>query len=126
MMRAVQRVWVAAVAMVATLTTQKVEPGASGQLFTDVLAESFLFSPCRDASRALSTAWQDATIHTWSRRLLAPVAMWSGGHRVRLSAVAGIVAGCTALALHAIAPGSVAPFTWVLPVAATLIASVAF
>jgi hypothetical protein len=125
MMRALQRVWLAAVAMVAPLTTPKVEPGASDQLFTDVLAGSRLFALGRDTSRAISAAWEDSRIRIWSRSLLAPVAMSSGAHRVRLAALAGAVSGVTAVALSAIGPGPIAPFTWVLPAAFTLIACVA-
>jgi hypothetical protein len=124
-MRALQRVWMAAVAMAATLTTPKMEPGASDQLFTDVLADSWLSAVCRDTSRALSAASRDARVCAWSRRLLAPVAMSSGAHRVRLGAVAGIVAGGTALGLNAMTPGSAGPFTWVVPVAITSIAFLA-
>jgi len=121
-MRALQRVWRAAVAMAATLTTPKIEPEASDPLFIGVFADSWLFAVGRDTSQALSAAWQDARIRTWSRRLLAPVAMSSSAHRVRLAAVAGIVAGGTVLGLNAMAPGSAAPFTWVVPAAITLLA----
>lgn len=126
MMGLIQRVWLAALAMAATLTTPKVTPGASDQSFADVLCDSWLFAAGRNVSRAAGAAWQDATIHTWSRRLMAPVAMSSGAHRVRLAAVTGAVAGLTAFALSAMGPLWVAPFTWVLPVAVTLIACVAF
>jgi hypothetical protein len=126
MVRTLQRLWVAAVAMAAILTTPKVAPGASDQRFADVISDSWLFAVCRDASRAVSAAWQDARVHTWWRLLMAPVAMSSGAHRVRLAAVTSAVAGCMALALGAMGPVWVAPFTWVLPVAVTLIACVAF
>jgi len=125
-MQTFQRVWRAAVAMVATLTTPKTEPGASDQLFTDVLADSRLFALGRDTSAALSAAWEDSRVRIWSRLLLAPVAMSSPAHRVRLAALAGAVSGVTAFALGAIGPGPIDPFTWVLPAAFTLIACVAF
>jgi hypothetical protein len=126
MMGLIQRLWRAALAMAAILTTPKVTPGASDQSFADVLCDSWLFAAGRDVSQAVRAAWQDATIHTWSRRLMAPVALSSGAHRVRLAAVTGAAAGCTALALGALGPVWAAPFTWVLPAAVTLIACVAF
>jgi hypothetical protein len=125
MLRTLQRWWLSAVAIAATLTTPKMAPETSDQAFAEVIHDSWLAGMSREVSQAVRAAWQDAVVHSWSGRLSTPWLMASGAQRVRLAAVSSAAAGITALVARAASPAWAAPFTWVLPVAVTLIACVA-
>jgi hypothetical protein len=106
--------WLAAVALAATLTTPKVTPETSDDVFEGVFRSSRLFGAFDHASRIVRAAWRDARVGAWLRRLRAGWAVLSGADRVRFTGASFATAGVTALVLRMASP-PVAPLTWVLP-----------
>ena len=116
--------WLFALGLASSMTVPKVRPGSSDDDFEEVLRDSRMFAVCHGVSAALRTAWRDAQVGAWYRRMSTCWTLLSGTERLRATFASMAIGGVTALVLRAVGPLPVAPLTWVLPVAAILIGSI--
>lgn len=116
--------WLFALGVASSMTVPKVRPGFSDDDFEELLRDSRMFAVCQGASAALRTAWRQARVGTWYRRVSTCWTLRSRTERVRAAFASMAIGGITALVLRAVGPLPIAPLTWVLPVAAILVGSI--
>ena len=124
MRRRLRTWWLFALGLASSIATPKIVPGVSDDDFEEVLRASRIFAVCHGASAVLHTAWREARVGIYYRRVHGSWTALPRTERVRAAFASMAVAGATALWLRTAGPLPVAPLTWGVPVAAVLIGSI--